>query len=308
MPRRSLYALMTFTVLMWGGAFVAIKELLPHTSVWAMVLLRFLLTTSALWAVMLVVRPASPRIARDDRGRLLVLGFCGVAGYHLALNAGERFVSADVASLIAATMPVMVAVLAAGFLGERLSAVKIGGIGLALAGVTVLAMLGTPGATLSVSHVGGVLITALAPLSWAVYTIVSKPMVKTYGALPLAAKSLGVGTLMLLPFAAVPTAHALPTLSASDWAWLMFLGVGCSAFSYVIWFTALERLEASQVAAWVYLVPLCALGWGAVVLHEPVTRFVLVGGAMVLAGVIVIERVAPRRATARAAQVAREVA
>ena len=59
---------------------------------------------------------------------------------------------------------------------------------------------------------------------------------------------------------------------------------------------------------WVYFVPLCAAGWGAVVVAERITAWIALGGAMVLAGVIITERVAPRLARARTAERAVEAA
>ncbi len=226
------------------------------------------------------------------------MGFSGVAAYHLSLNFGERFVSAEVASLIVMSMPVMVAVMARFVLDEDASGATFAGIGLALAGVVVLVLWGTPGANVSIRNAGGAAVTALAPLSWAIYTVTSKPMVSRYDPLYLSTVALGLGTAMLVPFAIVPTVRDVGHLTLADWGWLAFLGFGCSAFAYVVWFHALERLEASRVAAWVYLVPLTALLWGGVILHERVSRFVVLGGAMVLGGVYLIQRVARRPAPA----------
>ncbi len=89
------------------------------------------------------------------------------------------------------------------------------------------------------------------------------------------------------------TIHDLGRLTLPDWGWLAFLAFGCSTFAYTVWFYALGAMEASRVAAWVYLVPLLALVWSAVVLRESITVFVTLGGAMVLGGVILTERAAP---------------
>lgn len=300
MDRRRVYLQLCLVVTMWSGAFVGIKVLLDHASIWTIALLRFGLTTVGLVVAMALLRPQTRRIDREDVPWFLLLGLTGVSAYHLSLNYGERFISANVAPLIIASMPVMTALLARAFLGEEVSRTKWAGIGLAVGGVTVLVLWGTPDADLSVRSVGGAAVTAIAPLAWAVYTTVSKGLVGKYGALPLATWALGLGTLMLVPFAIVPTARDVGDLTLGDWGWVAFLGFGCSALAYVWWFQALEVLDAASVASWVYLVPLLGQVWAAVVLDEAVTAFLAVGGAMVLAGVIVIERVAPRRADAAA--------
>lgn len=294
MSRRLIYLALVVVVTMWGGAFTAIRILVRHASVFTVGFVRFVLTTFGLLLVMAVVRPERRRIEPADRPKVLLLAATGVAIYHLSLNYGEHFVSANVASLIVASMPVMVALLTRFWLKDRLSPTKWAGILVALGGVAVLVTKGTPGAALHIRNVGGAAIVALAPLSWAIYTIVSKPLVTKYGPLPLLTIAVGLGTLLLAPVGVPSTLHDLGRLSLGDWGWLCFLAFACSTFAYAIWFYALQVLEPSEVAVWVYFVPLVALVWAAVVLDERLTVFVLLGGALVLAGVVLTERVAGR--------------
>jgi drug/metabolite transporter (DMT)-like permease len=298
MPRKVVSLLLAAVVVQWGLAFVAIRILVDHASAVTVTLLRFWITSAALAVAVAVVRIRVPRIARGDRWKVLLLALLGVSVYHLALNYGEHFVSAGVASLIVASMPVMAAILATAVLGERIDRVKAMGIGLALFGVMILVLGGSDG-ELRVDNVGGALVTAIAPLSFATATVTGKPLVRRYGALPLTATTVILGTILLTPFALPTTLSDLSRLSGSDWAWLAFLGLGCTAFAYLVWFYALEALDASSVAAWVYLVPPCSLVWAALILDEPVTVLGAMGGVLVLGGVFLAERVSPRRAARR---------
>ncbi|HYU58899.1 MAG TPA: DMT family transporter, partial [Actinomycetota bacterium] len=289
--RRSFVHLQLVSVaLLWGGAFVAIKDLVGTVSPVTVTTLRFLLTGATYGLLLAIWPPARARIDRRDRGRLLVLAVTGTAGYHLALNTGERFVSAGVASLIVASMPVMVALLSARILRERIGAVKRAGIGLALAGVVLLTLYGTPGTRLELRNLGGALIAVLAPVCWAIHTVIAKPMASRYGAIPVTAQAVTIGSVLLLPFGAPATLADLPRLTGGDWAWLAFLAFGCTVYAYLIWNAALRRMEASTVAAYVYLVPVSSLAWAAIVLGERLTAFAAFGGALVLAGVILTER------------------
>jgi drug/metabolite transporter (DMT)-like permease len=292
--RRRIYLLLSCVVISWGGAFTAIRILVQDASVFTVSFLRFVLTTLGLVAVSAVMRPEWRPVERADRGKVVVLALTGVAIYHVSLNYGERFVSADVASLIVASMPVMVALLSRFFLKERIGPTKWLGIFVALTGVVVLITKGVPGARLEVESLGGAAVVALAPLSWAIYTIVSKPLVSKYGPLPLVTGAMALGTLMLAPLGIPAALHDLGGLSLGDWGWLAFLAVACSTFAYAVWFYALEVLSPSEVAVWVYFVPLAALVWAAVVLDERLTWFIGIGGALVLAGVVLTERVAVR--------------
>jgi len=119
-------------------------------------------------------------------------------------------------------------------------------------------------------------------------------MVRRYGALPLTTWAMSLGTLLVAPLAIGPTLRDVSGLSLGDWGWLAFLAFLCSVFAYTVWLYALEIVEASELAVWVYLIPLLALGWAAIVLGERPTAFAILGGAMVLGGVILTERVAGR--------------
>jgi drug/metabolite transporter (DMT)-like permease len=236
MSRRLIYVSLSVVVVMWGGAFVAIKILLRHASAPTIALFRFSLTTAGLVLITAFLRPPRRPIAGPDRKKIVLMGLCGVSGYHLSLNFGERFVSANVAALIVMSMPVMVAIMSRFLLGEVVNAAKVGGIVLALAGVVVLVLWSSAGGELSVRSVGGAAVTALAPLSWAIYTVTSKPLVAKYHPLYLSTLALSLGTLMLTPFAIVPAIHDVAGLTLSDWGWLLFLGLGCTAFAYAIGF------------------------------------------------------------------------
>jgi drug/metabolite transporter (DMT)-like permease len=70
---------------------------------------------------------------------------------------------------------------------------------------------------------------------------------------------------------------------------VLFLGIGCSGLGYLFWYTALEKLETSRVAAFLYLEPLVTLAAAVALLDEPVHATTIIGGLIVLAGVFLIQ-------------------
>ncbi|MDP9295357.1 MAG: DMT family transporter [Actinomycetota bacterium] len=294
MRRHPLPILLGTVIVLWGGAFVAIRIVVRDASPLTVGFLRFVLTSAGLIAVTAVVRPPKRPLERADWPKILLLGVCGVGVYHLSLNYGEQFVSADLASLIVASMPVMVALLSRAVLQEDVNVTRWAGIGIALAGVVVLIFLGTGGEHIRVESLTGAAVVVLAPTAWAIYTVVSKPLVAKYGALRLTTIAMVTGTVLIAP-AGIPAAISdAGRLTLSDWGWLAFLAFGCSTYAYTIWFYALGLMPASSLAPWVYLVPIASISWAAIVLGERVTPFLAVGGAMVLGGVFLAERIAPR--------------
>jgi drug/metabolite transporter (DMT)-like permease len=83
-------------------------------------------------------------------------------------------------------------------------------------------------------------------------------------------------------------------LSSSALTAIIFLGVGCSGLGYLFWYAALERLEASQVAAFLYIEPMITLLAAVALLGEPVAPTTIVGGIMVLLGVLTVQKSNPR--------------
>jgi drug/metabolite transporter (DMT)-like permease len=78
-------------------------------------------------------------------------------------------------------------------------------------------------------------------------------------------------------------------LSSSTLIAILFLGVGCSGLGYLLWYAALERIEASKVAAFLYLEPLVTLVAAVALLGEPVAPTTVLGGVLVLTGVLIVQ-------------------
>ncbi len=277
---------------LWGGAFVAIRSLdaSGRISAATITLLRFALT-SLVMVPIVIARP--PRVARRDWWRVGLMAVLGGLVYHLSLNEGERFVSAGVSSLIVAAAPVLVAILAVRFLGERMTPLRAAGIALAMAGVAILIVWGS-GGSLEVRNLIGALLVMVSPLAWAVSTIVGKPAAQRYDPIALTALTMVLGTVVIVPFTVSAAIHDVPGLAAGDWFQLAYLAFACTALAYLVWYSALRHLDATSVAGTIYLVPPFALVWAAIFLGERLTVAGAAGGAMVLAGVVVAERLAPR--------------
>jgi tellurite resistance protein TerC len=126
-----IYAMLGVLSLLWGFAFVGIKEVVEEISPSTLTILRFAIADVCLIVIMAFAPATRPRFEKRDWWRVAVLAITGVPMYHLSLNWGEQRTSASVASLIVATAPVMVALLSAAILRERTPARRWIGIALA---------------------------------------------------------------------------------------------------------------------------------------------------------------------------------
>ncbi len=273
--------------LLWGVAFVAIKQGLREVSPSSLAVLRFTIAAVILTAVMAIWRRARPRIPRDAWRRIVILGVTGVPAYHLALNWGEQRTSASVAAVIVATAPVMVAVASPLVLRERVTARGVAGIALAFGGVGILAARGGDG---TATQAAGFAVTLLAPVSWAVYTLVAKPLTARIPSIQITIASMLVGTAMLAPFVSPSLVREARALSLSGWGWTLWLGAGGSAAGYILFNYALTHMSATKVAVSIYAVPVVAIVAAWAILDEPIGLRVAAAAVLVIAGVALTQR------------------
>lgn len=283
-------------IAVWGAAFPAIKILLADLTPGGLTSGRLLIAALSYTLLLVVIRPRPVERRRGDIPRLLIAGVAGSAVYHYSLNWGEQHVSAGLASLIVATMPVMTAVVSAAFLGEHLTRRRAAGVTLAFAGVAVLVLAGDGG--LEARTVVGVLVTLLAPIAWVIYTTVSKGLAARYDGIRLNLLGAWVGAGVVAPFG-LRDLDAFAGMPVTSWLWLAYLGVVSTAAAYVVYGWALRSWSASGVASFVYLVPVASFIWAFLLLGEVPTLGTVAGGALVVVGVVLVQRRSPQRQAAR---------
>jgi drug/metabolite transporter (DMT)-like permease len=278
-------------VVFWGLSFVATKAALREVSPPTLIAVRFALGVALLLGL-LARRGQRLLPPRDAWGGLALMGFVGVL-VHQALQAvGLTLTTAVKTGWLIGLTPVWSALLAAAFLGERFGPARLLGLAAGFAGAVLVVTAGRPpGEVLGLPSTRGDLLILASTLNWAVYTVLGRGLLKRLGALQATAGALTLGWLMVLPwFAWRQGWRELGGLSPAGWAAVAFLGIACSGLGYLFWYGALERLDASQVAALLYLEPLVTLAAAAALLGEPVGLTTVAGGLLVLGGVVLVQR------------------
>jgi drug/metabolite transporter (DMT)-like permease len=277
--------------LLGGSSYVLTKIALDGLTETTLVVVRTVV------ALIVLVPLAGPRLAPllrtrgRERRRLVVMGAAGYALPLVLASYGLRRSTATNASLLIAGEPLGIALAARAFLGEHLGRVRVAALLLGAAGATVLAADGIPLVTRTYTpHPVGDLLLLAASVAWAPYSIAGKLLLDRYDPVGVSAASLLVALPCLAPFAAFESwgadwdASRLPSAIAAAVA----LGLLVSAGMTLLWNVSLRAMDASRLAGFVALQPLAGVLLARVALGERTGAFAVLGGALVLAGVYLL--------------------
>jgi drug/metabolite transporter (DMT)-like permease len=273
------------TLLLWSSAFVAIRHLSGSVPPGALSLGRLVVMGLALGA--LVLRRGGTRLPTRREWPLILAGGAAWFGlYNLTLNASERRIDAGTAALIIQVGPIVVALLATLFFGERLTRWLLIGMTIGFAGVVLI---GRVSSTSSTGDLTGVLLSVVAALTFAVGVITQKKLLGSMGALDVTFWYCLVGIVVCLPWSG-QLVGVVQDASAGDLGWILYLGIFPSAIAFVLWAYALSHADAGKFALTTFLVPFITALMAWLFLDEMPPGLAFLGGAMCIAGVLLTRR------------------
>lgn len=280
-----------FAVIVWGASFIAtkigLKDVTPITVVW----LRFGMGVMILGG-MVAARKEFAWPTRNEWPYFAFLGLLGITWHQWLQSTGLQTAQASTTAWIVATTPVFMALLGWFVLKEKLSPVQVLGIGLAAVGVLLVVSNGEMESILTgrFGTPGDFLIMLSAP-NWAIFSTLSRKGLRQHPAARMMFFVMSFGWLFSsIVFFAGGNLNQISRLSGNGWAGVAFLGIFCSGLAYIAWYDGLQAIAASQVGAFLYLEPLVAVIVASVILAEPITLASLVGGAVILSGVYLVNR------------------
>lgn len=269
------------TIGAWASAFPAIRAGLAGFGPLELGAARFAIAALPAALFLIVTRPQLPRLG--EAWRFVTGGLFFVCLYTILLNFGELTVSAGPASFIINVNPIITALLAIAFLGERFGLWSWAGTLLSFFGIGLIAL----GEGTAMQFDWGALLILGAAFCNSITTIVQKPLFKTHKPLTVSAWNMVLGALFLAP--ALPSAWAQSETASNEALFAaIYLGIVPSLIAYATWTIVLSRLPASRASNFMYCVPPVATLLGFVWLGEVPSALGIVGGILALGGVALV--------------------
>lgn len=271
----------------WGSSYLFIKigvdaGLPPFT----LVMLRLLIGFTLLAAVVVAARERLPRDIRTY-GHLVVVAVLNVALPFSLITQAERSVDSALAATLAAAIPlVVVPVAALTIRTERITLNKVLGVLVGFVGVAVLA--GFNPAQLAGRDMGPELALVAATVSYALGAVYSRRNIR--GLRPMVTAALQIGfALAIVSVPAFIFERPLPTpIAFNALAAVVWLGLLGSGVAYLVFFRLLDAWGATRTTLVSYLMPVVGIALGAGVLHEAIDSRLLLGTALVIGGIVLV--------------------
>ncbi len=300
---RAVWGAMTVVYLVWGSTYLAIAVVVQSLPAQIMMGLRFGCAAAVMAVAIAALR--GPSALRVRPRELASAGLVGVLLLGVGLGnvtLAERYVPSGVAALIVAVVPLW-AILLRAFTGDRPVPLTWIGVAVGLVGVAVLVRPGgsesvggsdTSTRTLwSLAIVGGT-------ICWAVGSFLAPRIPTPNNPFVLSTYEMLIGGAFLVLLGLLRgerlDAAAIERSATSGWVAFLYLFLIGSVVAFTAYVWVLDHAPLSLVMTYAYVNPVVAVALGALLLHEPLTPSILVGGAIVVVGVLLVvqaERLRP---------------
>jgi len=280
-----------FAVIVWGASFIATKIAVGQISPIAVVFIRFAMGIPILlFAVILRKQFAFPK--GNEWGYFALLGFLGISFHQWLQSNGLQTAQATTTAWIVSTSPAFIAILGWMVLKEKLNLLQSSGIVLAMIGVLAVVSKGDL-STLVGGKFGttGDFLILISSVNWAVFSILSRRGLKNHPSTRMTFWVMTIGWLITAAaFFANKSYTEIPLLDTRGWMAMIFLGIFTTGLAYIAWFDALAQLPAAQTGAFLFVEPLTSMIVATVILNEQITLVSILGGAVILVGIWLVNR------------------
>jgi drug/metabolite transporter (DMT)-like permease len=280
--------------LIWGASFLFIKLGVQDMSPTVVVLVR---SASGAIALAIIMSASRKPLFPNLKSRLGLFAFMAVTNALVPWTAiawGEQHISSGLASILNSTTTLWAAIFIYWVIpSERPSILNYIGVIVGLTGVVILVIPDLSAHGLS-GDVLGALAVVVASISYAVAALFVRLKMRGMSVFEQSLGQLAVTAVLALPIAAPSLPHV--HLALLSMAAVIALGVGGSGVAYLLYYYTMNTLGPVRATGVTFVVPITAVFWGVVLLHESLTLATVVGMVVTLTGIVLANR---RRRAAR---------
>ena len=271
----------------WGGMYVVSKVVLDVVPPFPLLTTRLIL--GVLTLLPFVIYKQGINFTRKQWGQVLGVGFIGY-GISLAFQfIGTKLSTAANGSLVTSATPAFVLLFAAWILGERVTRQRLAALGLATLGVIIVI---DPRTTrLSPALFWGNISLVAAALTWALYSVLIRKVIRGLAVLPVSLVCFLGGLLFTIPIGGVELRiSGLEKITPWVILGILYLGVISTGLAMYLWNMAFARLEAGVASLTFFAQPVVGAGLGALLLGEQLTGMFFLGGLLIGFGLLLAAR------------------
>jgi drug/metabolite transporter (DMT)-like permease len=275
---------MLVVCLIWGLNFSITKIALDQIPPLPFTAVRFIISSLLLWVILRVVEGKAP-LSAGELKILVLLGLLGNTFYQLTFTLGLDRTAATNSALILSTVPTVVAVFAGALGLERITRRMWWGIGLGTLGVVLV--IATRGVGFEVGTLVGDLLTVVAVLCWAGYTVGLRRVPGGISPLRVTTITTIAGTPGLV-LAGLPGMARLEwgAVDLKAWAALGYAAVLSLVVAYLLWNRSVKAVGGTRTAIYMCVTPLFAVAGAWLLLSERPHPLQGVGAVLIVAGVL----------------------
>ncbi len=281
----------------WGSTYLAIRLAVHEMPPFAAAALRFFAAGLVMAAAAVVVDRSQGRPTRRQILDYALVGVLLLAGGNALVMWAEKSIPSGIAALIVATVPLWMLLFDGLRPGGEPWTLRVWvGTLLGLAGVAFVAR---PEGGVAPGHWAGVIGLTVASLSWTIGSLYAQSIPRKLPLASAAAVEMLAGSVLLFVESRVvgEDLGAFATASPRAWGALAYLAVFGSLIGFTAFAYCLDHLPATTVGTYAYVNPVVAVSLGALLLDEPLSKGLLIGGGLILAAVV-LTTLRPRRPSA----------
>lgn len=281
-----LWLLIILITLIWGYAWVLMKESLHYMGPFTFSAFRFSIGAITLLIVLWLLKTALP--PRKYIKHIVVVGLLQTSAVFLLVMYGLMFVDAGKSSVILYSMPLFSSLLAIRFLGEKISIAKFLGLLMGLLGlVNILGwdiFIGQP-----LETIFGQLLIIAAAIAWGISNVYYRLKVEHLPKLQVSAFQMTFGAIGIIIAALMMEWNEPIVLNATSIYYILFTGVLASALCFTAWFFIISLIDMVSATISTLLVPMFGLVFSSLILQEELTIGIIIGFALIISGIVIAQ-------------------